>query len=139
MAKLLTYIFLVVGLMILFNVAGLTTSTGIILQQLGIINPESVSNIQSTSFYIVIAVVALAALIGVGAAVSIGVFKTTVNETAITAVAGLTLALFIGDLISIVTYAGGTENWVKYLIFLIMTPIIFGYVISLYDWVRGKD
>lgn len=131
--------FITIGLMILFYFAGLATSTGIILGQLGIINTEGVSNIPSTAFYVAIAVTALAALIGVGTAVSIGVFKTTINETAITAVAALVLVTFIGDLISIVSYAGGSGNWVSYLVILIMTPIIFGYVMALYDWVRGRD
>lgn len=134
---------LIVGLMVLFNLAGLATSTGVILGQFGLREPEDMSGFEGKAFWVALAVTGLLALVGVGTNISIGVFGVRANEISITAIVATSILIFfVTDLISIgnaLTSFGGTLSFVKYIGYLVMLPIIFGFAHSIYDWVRGRD
>lgn len=142
MARMFTYLIIIVGLMVLFNLAGLATSTGIILGQFGLREPDDIGDFEGTAFWVALAVTGLLALVGVGTNISIGVFGIRANEISITAIVATTvLIFFVTDLISIGQSLkfGGDWTFVTYLGYLIMLPIIFGFAHSIYDWVRGRD
>ena len=133
MAKIFTYVIIVTGLMILFNLAGLTTLTGKFIN----FTVDTFSNIQTSVLWIAIAA-AISGLAAVGAIIigtltRGGVSSTTIGASLLSA----PLLVLIGDLISIVTDV--PAGWVKYLLFLVIAPIVFGYLIALFDWVRGTD
>lgn len=139
MAKLMTFIMMTVGTILLLNLAGLTTTTGWILGQLGISIGE-IQNFSATGFY-----VAMTVAIGLLVSVS-GIRIGTLGQaptTSIFAAAGasIPLAALIGDLVSIVIQVSpeGSLTWISYVMFLIVTPLIFGYMIALFDWARGND
>lgn len=135
MAKLFTYIFLIVGLMALFNVAGLETPSSLILD---VLNPRNLGLFKSTAFYLII-IGAITSLAAVGSKFSLGFYGMNVSETAVSAGAALLLFIFLGDLISIADYLNAESGWLGWLAYLIMIPIIFGYAITLIDWVKNHD
>lgn len=138
MAKLMTFVMVTVGLMVLMNLAGLQTTSGYILGSMGI-NIGNIQNFSSTSFYIAI-LAALAALLVTGAGIRVTGFGLTSSSFTAGVAAATPLAVLVGDLVSIVVQASATGlSWVSYLIFLIIVPFVFGYMISLFDWARGID
>lgn len=138
MAKIFTYIFIIVGLMTLFNLAGINTLTGYLISQLGF-TTGNYESFQAGGYFIALAIVALGALATVGTGIKIGVFSLQPKETSIAAVAATTLLLFLADLFAIIQYSFSHGGWTGYIVFLIMTPIVFGFVLALFDWARGKD
>lgn len=140
MAKIFTYMIMVIGLMVLFYVSGVTPNTGSSLGQNNITNASSLSNFKLFSYDTVIERYVTNLGVGAVAGIVIGLTVPGIAEIAISAgIAGAVLASFIGDLISIVTTLNTGESWIGWLIFLVMTPLVFGYVIALWDWIRGRD
>jgi len=136
--KMFVYVVLVIGLMLLFNWAGLATTTGVVLGMFSITNPASLASFQESGFYT--ALITALILLGGVTGIIIGTLGRGSTVTAIMAgVASAVLVFFIGDLISIVAYANTSGNWVGYLAAGIMIPLIFGYILSVLDWVRGHD
>lgn len=134
MGKLVTYIILTVGIIILFNMAGLQTA-GSVIANWGL-EPNSIQNFQSGTFYRAYLIIALGSLAVSG--IVMGIFGRSNPEIFITAAAAAPLLVLVGDMASI-TIAAGTDNFAGYFVWLIMAPLIAAYVISLYDWVRGRD
>ena len=134
MAKLFTYVILTVGLVILFNAAGLQTAGSIVMEKFGIEFGE-IQNFRLGTLFITFLVSAIAGLLAAG--IIMGTLGRGSPELAVTALYATPLVALVGDLVSIIVF-GGT-GWVGYLIFLIIAPLLAGYVISLYDWVRGRD
>jgi len=134
MAKLYTYVVLTVGLVILFNAAGLQTSGSIIMEQFGI-SFGNIQNFRTGALFVTFLVSAVASLTASG--IVIGILGRGNPEIFVTALYATPLTALVGDMISIVVLGG--KGFAGYLIFLIMAPLIAGYVISLYDWIRGKD
>jgi len=135
MAKLYTYIFIIIGLMVLFNMAGLNTVSGVILNKLGIVE-GNISDVQSSTLYYIL-LAAMAALVTAG--VIMGIFGRGSPEIFVTAGLAVPLVAFVGDLVSITITASGEGTWVGAVVFLIMAPLIGAYIFALYDWVRGRD
>jgi len=134
MAKLFTYVIIAAGLIILFNAAGLHTLGSVIMEKFGV-NFLGIQNFGT----LVLAQTFL--VLGLGALISAGIIMGTIGrgnpELFVTAFYAAPLIGLIGDLTSIIIF-GGT-GWVGYLMFIIIAPLLAGYVISLYDWVRGRD
>ena len=138
MAKLWNYVFLTVGLMVLFNAAGLNTTESVIIRQLGVSEGE-IQNFTSSAFWIAFAISAIAALaVAAGASIILGIFGKSSPETFITALYAAPLVKFIGDLIFITKDAISEGNFVGSIVFLIVAPIIVTYAITLWEWVSGK-
>jgi hypothetical protein len=136
--KIYTYMIITIGLMILFNLAGLATTTGLILGRFGITDPAALTTFENSGFYAEVTA-ALALLVGT-LGIAIGVLTRGYSTTAIMAgVAVGVLTFFVGDLVSIVSYANQSGGWIGYVAFAIMTPLVFGYILSVLDWVRGHD
>ena len=104
MAKVLTMVYITIGIMLLFNFAGLNTTTGTVLKSLSIGSVEDIVNFQTTSFY------GLFVFVMGGLATIAGVVLTFFGRQALTLpgnflIATGVLIVFIGDMISIVTIA----------------------------------
>jgi hypothetical protein len=101
MAKVLTMVFITIGIMLLFNFAGLNTTTGSILKNLSIGSVADLSAFQSTSFYglIVFIMGTLATIAGV----VLSFFgRQTLTIPGNFLIATGVLTVFVGDLITIV-------------------------------------
>lgn len=129
------YLVIITGLMALFAIAGIPTPTSYVLNTLNILNIENITN---TSFYT--AIVAIFIAVGAGG-VLIGYFtKTSPESYLLGSFMAAIMVLFIGDMISIVSVLKGYgQTWMYYVAWLIMSPLIVGYIISLIDYWRGTD
>jgi len=138
MGKLWNYTFLIAGLMVFFTAAGLTTNVGVILGQLGLTNPSTVGGIQNTPLYSQ-ALVYLGIIATVGGLAIGFITKTSPFEYVKAGLAVGVFCFFIGDLTLIATYLNAGESWIGWLGFLIMAPILVGFIHALIDWVGGHD
>jgi len=138
MGKMMTYVFLVAGIILLLNMAGFETMTGSVIETLGG-NPDDVGNIQSKGLYIAV-IAGIAALgLGAGVAVLMGTFGASSSNLLIvtTALMATPLIALVGDLISIANYAG--SGWEANFVRLLIIPIALIYCLALYEWVGGRD
>ena len=139
MARLHTYLVITVGLMVLLNLAGIHTLGGMVLGTLGM-TPDNFQNFRATSLFTTFLVSALAALTVTG--VIMGTFGRGSGEIAVTALYATPLVALIGEMTAIMMAGFAVEGSsfnMGYIIFLVTAPLLVAYVISLYDWVRGRD
>ena len=134
----MTYMLLVVGIIILLNMAGFKTMTGSVVESLGG-NPDEVGNIQSNALFVIIMAAIAALALGAGISVMIGTFGASSSNLELLTTAGLAVPLvaLVGDLISISNYAG--TSWEASFIRFLIIPIALVYSFTLYEWVRGRD
>lgn len=145
MARMMTWLMIIVSLMLVMNLAGLQTNTGYVLGKLGV--TDSSHNFNLTSFYIAL-LAAITAVVG-SAGIKIGLLGSSwdVGTTAKATFAVAVLFLFLDDMISVITYTKGLEcvagaicsSWVFWIILLIMIITSIGFLISIMDWVGGND
>ena len=133
MAKVLTMVFITIGIMLLFNFAGLNTTTGSILKNLSIGSVADLSAFQSTSFYglIVFIMGTLATIAGV----VLSFFgRQTLTIPGNFLIATGVLTVFVGDLITIVDIANQQSAFLGNLLLIIMAPFIVSFIFALYGW-----
>lgn len=133
MGKLVTYISFMIFIDLFFIITGQigqVSSSSIILN--AILN---LGNIFGSSFYILLFVTAIG-----GIAVTSGVTTGIINKAGIDLLAftatAVSLSFLVGDFLSIFNYLF-TLNEV--LAVLIMAPIIILFLLSIFEWLRGKD
>ena len=133
MAKVLTMVFITIGIMLLFNFAGLTTTSGSILKSLSVGSVADLSAFQSTSFYglIVFIMGTLATIAGV----VLSFFgRQTLTIPGNFLIATGVLTVFVGDLITIVDVANQQSAFLGNLLLIIMAPFIVSFIFALYGW-----
>ena len=133
MAKVLTMVFITIGIMLLFNFAGLNTTTASILKSLSIGSVADLANFQSTSLYglIVFIMGTLATIAGV----VLSFFgRQTLTIPGNFLIATGVLTVFIGDLITIVDVANQQSAFLGNLLLIIMAPFIVSFIFALYGW-----
>ena len=141
MAKVWTYVIITVGLMILFYAAGLTENSGSVLGQynINITNMASISSFKNIDYAEIISDYWDDLSVGAGAVI-IGTYLTGTFVIGLSAaIATIVLYAFISDLISIVAISNESGGWTGWIVTLIMIPLIFGYVIALWEWILGQD
>jgi len=135
--KTYNYIFIMVGLMILLSFAGIDTTSGYVLGKLNIIdNPE---NIQGGGLNKELGAIFLAIAVG---GIAIGFLTKSSPEIYLIAPFAAILILFLGDVISIITYMKGNypeSVWMYRLTLLVLGSIAVGFIISVVEWWRGTD
>lgn len=133
--KVYYFLTIIVGLMILFNIAGINTTTGYVLNYLDIVdNPQ---NFQDTNLYNTIIAIFITAVVG---GVVIGYFTKSSPESYLIAPFCGLLVLFVGDIISIYSYVSGLGiDWIKYIVMMILIPLALGFCISIVEFWRGTD
>ncbi len=125
----------IVGLMILFNYAGINTSTGQVFRFIDIIdNPQNIET--STFTKIILAIFTSALVLGIG----ISFFTKTSPISALIAPLAATLVLFVGDIIFIVNYANANyPSYIGKIVAAVLGALAVGYVLSVLDWWKGTD
>ena len=133
MAKVLTMVFITIGIMLLFNFAGLNTTTGSVLKSLSIGSVQDLANFQSTSWFglFVFVMGSLATIAGVVLSF-FGRQSLTIPGNFLIATGILTV--FIGDLITIVDVANQQSAFLGNLLLIIMAPFIVSFIFALYGW-----
>jgi len=138
--KMYTYCILIVGLMILFNLAGLSVTGSWVIDSLGLGSPNGVADLASSNMGAKI--ITLLVTLGSAAAIYIGIYGRSISTVPFSAVLGaFFFSVMIGDLAGIVVLASSRAAWLGTIIFLIVAPISVGFFITLWDWVRsgGSD
>ena len=134
-SKVWTYVFIITGIMILFTLAGLNTSGGYVIGVLGLGDSTGLTRIQETPLWSKI-IWGIGILAGV-TAVIVGIFGRSISTLPISAgIASGFLLLFVGDLISIISFVEGWERWI---LVLIIAPLVIGFLLAIYEWVIGRD
>lgn len=133
MAKIWTYVTVMVGLTFLLKIAGIPTGLDWLLDFFG----GGTSAVNSSGFYIAI-------IAGLGivttATIVIGAFGRTAPEYAIKAPFAIAnLALLISTFVSISSYMSNFSTWLFYPISSIMLVYSVGFVFALYTWVFEGD
>ena len=138
MGKLMNYMMIIGGLMVLMNLAGIATTSGYILGWLGL-DITTPQNFSGTAYMTAIAI-ALGLLVTVSG-IRIGFLGSLPStDTWVAAGMAIPLLIFIGDIAGIVTSATtGGLSWVSYVIFAISVPLMLGYGLALIEWVRGQS
>lgn len=134
MAKLWTYITMMVGVTFLLKIAGIPTGIDWILTFIGYSNGNVVNN---STFYT--AVIALFA-ISTGASIIIGSFGRTAPEYAILApFATANLVVFAATFIAIANYMSNFGSWLYYPVLGIMLVYGIGFLFATVSYVFGGD
>jgi hypothetical protein len=143
MAKFYTFLFITIGMMLLFNILGLNTSSGAVLRDFGLLPSKvesgdvGIQNIESTPVYMKIIYIMGVFSLAVG--ITLGVLGRDISAFTFTGsvtIASMVLLSFVGDIISV---SNSTDGWSKTLIYLITAPWIAMYIIAAWEWVRGTD
>lgn len=141
MAKLMTFVMTAVVMMLLLYLIGVNTTAGYIISQLGL--ADNPGNFEGSSIYL--AVVAALVSLGAASAIRIGFFGVNAPDTFASAGLAIILGAFIADFITVINVATTSCSnvdacgWVRWVVILIMGPILVGYALSLFDWARGND
>jgi len=151
--RLVNYIMIISGIMIMLYVAGVDTSAGYVLNTLQLAqNPGNINTDNSateeevsdtTNIYTAVMII-LGLAVSVG--VVIGFFTKTSPENYLIAPLALILMAFVGDILILISTIGNdcgdaasTCGWVYWIIVFIMAPLALGYLLAILDWWRGKD
>ena len=138
--KMFTYTVMIVGIMVLFNIAGLSVSGSWVIDSLGLGTTEGINSLASSNM--IAKIIALLTTLGAATAIYIGIYGRNLSTVPFSAIiASVFLALMIGDLAGIVVMASQRAAWAGTIVFLLAAPISVGFFITLWDWVRsgGSD
>ena len=143
--KFFNYVFLIVGILIIFNAAGYTTPSAGLVGTM-VLNDtckeppcSKLSNIESSSTYIKI--IGIIGAIGVGGAVILGTFF---SFPPIAYLIAPFLVFFLGlmmvDLIWLYTkMIEHGSPWMITIVTVIFAPLVIGLIITAIEWWQGRD
>ena len=147
MARIVTYMIILSGLMLLMAFAGLPTASHEILSAFGILDSSGALSLDNIENSWIVNHLSTIVFISLAAAIIAGLFSRQINESFILGtLCGYLLIWGITDMLSIVLYFSGIGGWhgsdisfISYLIAAIFLPLLVGYVISMIQWWRGND
>ena len=141
--KLSNMIFIIMGLQILFWLAGINQSMGESLTLLSINSPADIA----TGWFFSKAALILAA--GATASIVIGLFTKASTENALIAVVAAFFINFVSDFVGIIMIANSyceaftepfaTCAWVTWIVVAILLPLTVVFVMACFDWWRGNN
>lgn len=137
--KFYNFILLIVGLSIIFQLAGIAID-GDLLSWMGVdlTSAETPFDFIGSGAYIKITLLLIA---GIGTGIAVG-FLTKANSENYVILPFVTTgtAIFFTTSIGIIDYAWGNyPGWIAYITFFIMSLLTVGFLISLMEWFRGTD
>ena len=136
--KVYNYSFLMIGMVLLFEMAGVETGASSLLDILGI-GTNTFTLTTSTFRNAILGSAGI--LIGIGAGILIGTMTRSSPENFIILpfIIG-TLGLFIQSFGSILVWIVGQDfGWIKSILILILAPLTVMYLFSLVEFFRGTD
>lgn len=140
MAKIFTYIMVILGILTLLNVAGVSTYSSQLLTAIGFDDPSGFD--ASGFFLLVLAIFASAATVGI----VVGYLTSGSPESYIVAGIASALTIWMGsDLVGIYfTVAnecpvGSGCGWIAKVFLILIIPLLGAFGISIIEWWRGSD
>lgn len=132
-----SYLFIMVGLMMLFNLAGIIDTSGYILTELNVIdNPEDLSFTQ----FILTSIGVIGGLTLAGTII-IGTLARSSPESYLLIGYSAILLKFVSDIVVIVVYSyqNYPNSWATPLIAMICIPVAIGYAHAVISWWGGRS
>jgi len=137
MAKFFTLLLLIVGLMVMFSVTNFID--GGVVNQIKVLSIEGLADFRTLDFYKIF-LDNILLLAGTATGIAIGlIFKASPTDILSAIIASTILGGFIGDLILIFQKVNETGNFTGIVILFFAAPLVVAYVISMWDWIRGRD
>lgn len=132
--RLAAAIFVITGLMLIFNMAGINTSTGYILSNLGLASaPYDFANSEFFG-----KVILILSIVAGGGGIVIGFFTKTSPEAYLVAPLAVVLTLFVGDILFIWQYMNANySSWLGNIVLMISAPVAVWYSLTIIEWWRG--
>lgn len=137
MAKLWTYLTIMIGITALLTLAGIDTGLGWFLNIVGM--GSGSASFSTSSLLIAIGLVlASAGVVGAGG-IFLGFFTMIPFEYVFLApFATGTLIAFIGVFTAVINYANGFPGWIYYPIWIIFGVLAIGYAMAAIEWVFNR-
>jgi len=134
-----TFTFIVIGMMLLLAMAGVETGSSYMMKK--VIGADSINetpDIESTPFFSAFKIAI--GLLSIASIVMIGVLgRQTVGSVAAAGLATGVFAFFLGDMVQLINIANGYATWAGMAIKLLVLPLCMGYIMAIFDWVRGSE
>lgn len=133
--KLFTYMVVIVTIWAILFVMGESLSGTFFKDNLGLADVDSLADIQGSKFwaYMILTFASLA-----GGTVLLSFFTKNISALPATALLASGFVMFIIiDMIHLIQLV--SEPWMKSVLFLIIAPLTAGFIIAIWDWVRGID
>ena len=121
------WLIVVAGLMLLFQMGGINTVSGKLLDEFG-------NNFENFKFSNLFDTIEDAILASVGAAIVVGFLFRRSPESAILVAYASLLLFFVADLITIYGVANDSTPWIGKLASLLLVPVAIGYAHSVVSW-----
>jgi len=141
MGKIIMLSLMILTLMILFNITGMTTdNSSYVGTSLNMTTAEGIASYQNFDLFELFKQYA-GALLGAGVIFAGTLLARGSPELAGSAALGTGLLIgFIGDLVSVVTLGAASGIvWIQWFVILFGAGLVFAYIISLWDWIRGVN
>lgn len=145
--KVYYYTIIAIGLIFLFYLAGISTST---TQLINFVSGNSPEGWESSSMWVYL-IGTLIVAFGF-TTIKVGFFGSSVQvtpESVMAAFVGFIFASFASSLYGILTYVRGISceidsavsgcSWEYWVVWAVMIPFMTGYLISLVEFIRGSD
>ena len=137
--KVWNYIFIMVGISILFELSGILGSDGV-LTAIGYSRVgEQIFFDFSVSSFLTNILGVLAGAIAGGIIVGFFTRSSPENYILLGLVTGGTLTLFVQTIYGIIQASLSTEPWIASIVILIAGPLLVGFMLSLAEFFRGTD
>lgn len=137
MSRIITGILVVSVVMLLYQFAGLVPDSNPSSYVLGTIGLREPQNLRSTDFYTTI--FGLNALVVVGVAIAAAVITRSLQLSMYVAVGGTLVSVIFYVIWDLVTVFLKLKETNEMFAVLLIAPILFVLMFSIYDWLRGTD
>ncbi len=137
--KVFNYIILIIGLIIMFEIAGIPTGSANILTFVGIDLNTGSTTTNSNLFNSIFGTTGI--LIGLGVGIAVGfITKSQPENFIILPLITGSFVFFMGAFTSIIIWAQeNTSIWSSTIVSLVLGVLSVGYIISLVEFFRGTD
>jgi len=137
--RVFNYIILIIGMIAIFEMAGIPTGVSSILSFVGIDIDTGSTTTTSSLFDNIFGVAGI--LIGLGVGIAVGfITKAQPENFIILPLITGSFVFFAGAFISIINYSVATHAlWVSSIITIVLGILSIGYIISLVEFFRGTD
>lgn len=133
--RIYNYLVIILGLILILNLAGIETTSNRILTEFGVMDGSS--GITLSEFFF--SVEGILSVIAATGTIVIGLYFKSSPESFLLIGYATTILWFVADLVSIITYANANyAGWVASVIGLILSPLAMGYIHSVLSWWGGK-
>ena len=140
MSKVANMAFILLGITLLLQLAGIPTGLGWLFNYIGLTSNST--GLIGFSGSLSPIWIALLVIFGAASAtgILIGYFTKSAFEWSVLALYAIPIAiLFVSTFVSISNYAAGMDDWIRNIVITIYGLLGFGFLWGLLDWVFGRE